>query len=441
MIIKIRKHSDPILREPAEQVVDFGHEFQFLIDNMTETMRKDNGIGLAAPQLGISKKVFICEFAGDEEGGLQGFPLTIICNPEIVFASTEKRNMVEGCLSFPGMELLIKRPKKVTVKGQDRHGKNIEIEADNIYARVLQHENDHLNCTLFIDHLQESRVVFIGTGTLGVKTLELLAKDKQYKIVAVVTGEDKKVTRRNETKKPNPILETAKKYKLPVIQTENINQKEIVEKIKSLKPKLGIMADFGQIVSKEILEIPKFGIINIHPSLLPKHRGPAPIIQTILSGDETTGVSLIIASSRMDAGPVLSQITVELSRAETATILKDFLGATAATLMLDSIPYYLAGDLKPDPQDENLATYTKMMKSEDGFVDKNTPAVEVDRKIRAFDSWPKTYAIVGGKRIQLLASHFEENGTFLIDRVKPEGKNEMSYEEYLRGHRKELTFR
>lgn len=441
MILKIRKANDPILRQPTEKVVDFGHEFQFFIDNMIETMRKNNGIGLAAPQLGISKKIFICEFTGDEKDELKGFPLTIICNPEITFSSKEKQNMVEGCLSFPGMELLIKRPKKITIKGQDRYGKNIEIEAKDIYAKVLQHENDHLNCTLFIDHLQEIPTLFIGTGTLGVNTLELLAKDKQYKIVAVITGEDKKISRRNEIEKANPISEVAKKYQLPIIKTNNINQEEIIEKIKALKPKIGIMADFGQIICKEILDIPKFGIINIHPSLLPKHRGPAPIVQTILDGDEVTGISLIIASPKMDAGPILSHITVKLSQSETTSIIKDFLAETAATLVLDSIPYYLAGDLKPEAQDENLATYTKMTKAEDGLIDENTPAIVVDRKIRAFDAWPRAYSLIDGKRIQLLEAHFEENNKFLIDRVKPEGKTEMSYEEYLRGYKKELTYR
>ena len=441
MLLKIRKTIDPILRESTEPVVNFDHEFQFLVDNMIETMRKNNGVGLAAPQVGISKKVLICEFEGDKESDLPSFPLTVICNPKITFVSKNKRNMVEGCLSFPGLELLIKRPEKVIIEGQDRYGKNIKIDAKDLQSRVLQHETDHLNSTLLIDRIMETKIIFIGTGTLGTKSLELLASDPQYKIVAVITGETKKIMSRGKTTKINPVMDLAKKLNLPIIQTSKINDDKVISRIKALKPKLGIMADFGQIVSEEILNIPKHGIINIHPSLLPKHRGPSPIQQTILDGEEKTGVSLILTSTKMDTGKIITQTVVELTRGETTTTLKKYLGEVSATLLLNSIPYYLAGDFKPIPQNDEYATYTKIFTSKNGYVDENTEAVEVERKIRAFDSWPKVYTIIDEKRLQLLSSHFEENGEFAIDRVKPEGKKEMSYEEYIRGHKKRLTFK
>jgi len=442
-MLKIHKTDDTILREPVEKVVDFGFEFQKFIDDMIETMHKKNGVGLAAPQVGVSKNVFICGFEGDRDNKEEkklSFPLTVICNPKITRFSSEKCKMVEGCLSFPGLELLINRPKKVTIQGQDRYGKNIEIEADGLYARAIQHEYDHLNSTLLIDHLEQIKAIFIGTGTLGAKTLELLTNDLQYKIELVVTGEGKEVVSRNKKGKKNIILEIARKNKLPVLITKNIKNAEIIEKIKKTKSEIGIMADFGQIIPKEILNIPKHGIINIHPSLLPKHRGPAPITQTILDGDRFAGVSLILTSEKMDAGDIITQVSAELSGSETASILKDYLSRIGASLLLNSIPYYLAGDLKPTPQKEEKATYTSIIKPEDGYVDDKTEAKVVERKIRAFDQWPKVYTKIDGRRIQILAAHFDEEGKLVIDRVKPEGKNEMNYADFQNGYKAELTF-
>lgn len=443
MKLDIKRTTDPILRTPAEKVEIFDEELEKLIDDMIETMRSSNGIGLAAPQVGVSKRVLVCEFQGDkerEDGKYPPIPLTVLCNPEIIEQSKEEINMVEGCLSFPGLELLIKRPKKIKIKGLDRYGKEISIEADGLYARVLQHEFDHLNSTLLIDHLQSIDVVFIGTGTLGVPTLERLAADPQYHIKLVVTG-DIKTTGRKSTEIVNPIAETAKKYNLPLIKTENINSESAASKIREANPQLGIMADFGQLIKEEVLLIPPFGIVNIHPSLLPKHRGPSPVQQTILDGDKISGVCLILTTKKMDAGDIISCVSVKLQGSETSTILKNFLAEIAATHLLNTIPYYLAGDMVFTIQNEKNVTFSRLFKKEDGLVDKDTPASIVERKIRAFDVWPKVYTIVKGKRVQLLAAHFDRDKNLLIDRVKPEGKKEMSYDEFVRGYHTKLEFR
>jgi methionyl-tRNA formyltransferase len=325
------------------------------------------------------------------------------------------------------------------VTGKDRLGNNLTIEATGLFSRVLQHEIDHLNSTLLIDHIREIDVIFIGTGTLGIDALEILAIDPQYKIRAVITGNSQAVSRKHNKKK-NPIEEIANRYNLPIIKTDNIKSPDIVEKIKALKPKLGIMADFGQIISKDIIDIPEFGIINIHPSLLPQHRGPSPIQQTILDGDKVTGVSLILTGEKMDAGDIISQASVQLRGTETTTILKPYLAEIGASLLVNSIPYYLTKDLEPTPQDDSKATYNRLFKKEDGFVDADTPKEIVDRKIRAFSDWPKAFAVVKDKKVQLIAGHFEKDLTYALDRVKPEGKNEMTYEDFKRGYRTELTF-
>ncbi len=441
MVLKIKKGNDPILRQETEKITQFDFEFQKLVDDLIDTMRKANGVGLAAPQIGSGKKLFVCEFTGEKEGDIKPFPLTVLCNPEIVSCSKTKRQMVEGCLSFPGIEILVKRPRNVTIKGQDRYGKNIEIQADGLFSRVLQHETDHLNSTLFIDHIKETPIFFIGTGTLGAESLKALINDPQYSIKAVVTGFVEAQSRNHKEKNINVIEEIARSAKIPIIKTDNINTPENIEFLKKTKAKLGIMADFGQMIKSEILSIPRYGIINIHPSLLPRHRGPSPVQQTILDGDRLSGVSLILTVNKMDAGPIISQISIKLSKSETSTILKDYLGKLAASLLLNSLPYYLAGDLKPIEQNEKTATYTHLFKKEDGFVDENTTMIELDRKIRAFDSWPKVFTKINDKLIQITAGHFAEDGSFEIDRVKPEGRNEMNYSDFINGYRTTLTFK
>lgn len=438
--MKIYTKNDEILRQPTEKVESFDEELQKLIDDMTETMRKENGIGLAAPQVGTSKKLLICEFKGDEDAKIEGFPLTVLCNPEIVHLSDDQINMVEGCLSFPGLELLVKRPKTVKIKGQDRYGKDIEIEADKLYARTLQHEIDHLNSILLIDHLQETKVVFIGTGDLGLPSLQLLSKDPQYKIVTVVTSKVEARTR-DKNKVLNPIKALAEELHLPIIDSVDINSAEIIKKIADLKPEIGVLADFGQIINKELLDLPKYGTINIHPSLLPKYRGPAPVKQSILNGEKITGVTLIKVNEKMDAGGIISQVRVKLLGSETSTILKKYLAEIGASLLLNSLPYYVSGDLEPEEQNETEATYTHLFKKSDGLVDENAPEAIVERKVRAFDEWPKVTTTVNGKRIQILAVHFDQEKKLVIDRVKPEGKSEMNYDEYLRGYHHKLTFK
>lgn len=439
MRLDIKKTNDPVLRQKTEKVEDFGIEFQSFIDDMVDTMRSYNGVGLAAPQVNNSKKVVVCEYKAEEDSKFKSFPLTVVCNPQITTFSKETKNMVEGCLSFPGLEIIVKRPKDVTISGQDRFGNKLTFKAEGLFSRVIQHEIDHLNSTLLIDYLQEIDVIFIGTGTLGLNSLEILAVDPQYNIKAVITGAST-ATSRKHRQIANPIEEMAKKYKLSIIKTDNINKPEVIEQIKKLKPRLGIMADFGQIISQDVIDIPKFGIINIHPSLLPKHRGPSPIQQTILDGDKRTGVSLILTGAKMDAGAIISQAIVKLRGTENTSILKPYLAEIGASLLVNSIPYYLTNDLIPTPQDDQKATYNKLFKKADGFVDKETKKEVVDRKIRAFSDWPKTYTSVKGKIVQLIAGHFEKDGTYVLDLVKPEGKNEMTYEDFKRGYHTELTF-
>ncbi|MFA7244085.1 MAG: methionyl-tRNA formyltransferase [Patescibacteria group bacterium] len=442
MKLKVFKDGEPVLREATEKVESFDMELQTLIDNMVDTMREHNGIGLAAPQVGHSKKILVCEYQTDEEDeeeGYKKFPLTILCNPKIKKASSEQCKMVEGCLSFPGMELVIKRPQKITVTGQDRYGKPIEISADNIQGRVIQHEIDHLNSTLFVDHIKEVSVVFFGTGNFGLHTLESLHRDPQYKVKAVITGSSEKLARGKKVD-ANNIKLLANKLKIPVIEVKTLKDDKAFKQIKSLKPDLGVVTDFGFIIPKKIFTIPKYKTLNIHPSLLPKYRGTTPIQSAILNGDHKIGVSIIKIDEGVDSGPIIAQTSIKLSGSENYQILHDYLSELGASLLLTALPYYITGDIKPVIQHEKKATYTKILKKLDGEVVPETSGVEVDRMIRAFYPWPGVYTDIKGKRIQITAAHLDKEKHLVIDRVKPAGKNEMSYDDFKNGYREELTF-
>ncbi|MEI6144591.1 MAG: peptide deformylase, partial [Candidatus Berkelbacteria bacterium] len=187
---EILKDPNPILRAEAEEVAVFDGEIQELIDDMVYTMRNADGIGLAAPQVGVSKKIIVAEYETPEKSE-EDFPLSVVINPKVELFSEDEEFMVEGCLSFPGKELYIKRPKKVKVTALDRWGKEYTLEDEKLLARVLQHEIDHLNGVLMIDHIKVVKTLFIGNGSLGLPALERMTTDPQFELIGVYTTEDR----------------------------------------------------------------------------------------------------------------------------------------------------------------------------------------------------------------------------------------------------------
>lgn len=406
-------------------------------------MRSSNGIGLAAPQIGLNKQIVVLELEAEpsEENEVvyEPFPLTVLCNPEIVHFTREKCKMVEGCLSFPGMELVVERPKGVTVKAQDRYGQPIEIKAGKLFGRVTQHEIDHLNSTLLIDHLKEIKVVFFAGGDFSLKALEYLHKDRQYDIVGVVTTPQVSKVRGKSVDR-NQVKKLARALKLKTIEVDNLKEESIVDEIKKLKADIGVVVDFGLIIPEKVIDIFKYKIVNIHPSLLPRYRGPAPIQNTILNGDRYAGMTLMQINTKMDAGPIISQYKVKLRGKETMTILKDYLADLGATILLDTLPYYISGEMLPKEQKESRVSYTKMITKADGEVKPGDNPIEIERKVRALNPWPGVYTHLGDLRVAILAAHLDKEKQLVIDRVKPAGKNEMSYQDFKNGYGKELTF-
>ena len=232
------------------------------------------------------------------------------------------------------------------------------------------------------------KTIFLGTPDFGAIILEGLIKSGN-KPFLVITEADKPVGRK-QIMTPLPVKVLAEKYDIPVAQPDKISNWKA--EIENLKPDLGIIAAYGQILPKDILDIPQYGFINVHPSLLPKYRGPSPIQAAILNGDENTGVTIMRISEKMDSGPILSQKEMEINQGETFLSLHDKLAKVGSELLLDILPKLSKGQAYLENQEESQATYTKILKREDGKIDWQLPARNIERQIRAFDPWPGVYA-------------------------------------------------
>jgi methionyl-tRNA formyltransferase len=209
-----------------------------------------------------------------------------------------------------------------------------------------------------------------------------------------------------------------------------------------------LVASYGKILPKNILDLPKHGCLNIHPSLLPKYRGPSPYVSAILADDRTTGVTLMQMAEKMDAGPIIAQARIEIDEAEwppKGLMLSEMLFTEGVNLLAEALPLIMDGTLTPEPQDEAAATYTKKFADSDALIPTPDPTgrlnlpMEPQRqaflKIRAFDKSPRAYFVTpAGKRVIVTEARWED-GTLHLERVLPEGKKQMSYEEYLRGVR------
>lgn len=240
------------------------------------------------------------------------------------------------------------------------------------------------------------KIVFMGTPDFAVPALKALAADPRFKIVGVFTQPDRPVGRKQQLTPP-PVKKAALELNLPIFQPEKIKQE--AAQLEALQPDLIVVTAYGQILSAAVLEVPKYGCINVHASLLPKYRGAACLQAAILSGDRISGVTIMKMDVGLDTGPILSQKSIKLSPEETLPTLHDKLSALGAKLLIPTLKKYLAGNISPETQDESAASYIKMLKKEDGHIDWNRPAKEIERQIRAFNPWPGTYSLISDKKL------------------------------------------
>ena len=251
------------------------------------------------------------------------------------------------------------------------------------------------------------RIVFMGTPDFSVGALEALV-EAGHKVVAVVTQPDKPKGRGKEMQQ-TPVKECALKYNIPVFQPVKIKTPDAVEVLRSYEADLFVVAAFGQILSKEILDMPKYGCVNIHASLLPKYRGAAPIQWAILDGEKETGVTIMQMNEGLDTGDMLTKVVVPIEDTDTGESLFDKLAEAGAKLMVETIPQIEAGTLHPQSQDDSLSTYAKMIKKEMGQIDWKKEAVVLERLVRGMNSWPSAYTHFNGKTLKIWEACVEKS--------------------------------
>jgi len=301
---------------------------------------------------------------------------------------------------------------------------------------------------------KQYKIIFMGTPQFSVPILSGLIDN--YDVVAVVTQPDKKVGRKQKIV-PSPIKELALENKIKVLQPERVKSNTaFIERIKDLSPDLIVVAAYGFILPQELLEIPKYAVINVHASLLPKYRGPSPIQTVILNGDNQTGVTIMLVNAKMDEGDILSQQQADIADNETFVSLHDKLSILGAHLLIDTLPKYLNKEISPQKQDDKKATYCKLITKEDGRIDWSQPAQKIERQVRALNPWPGTWTEWDGRILKISAVMLNPvevsaeigevfkydnklvvicgKGALQIEKLQLEGKNSMTAKEFLNGY-------
>jgi len=301
-------------------------------------------------------------------------------------------------------------------------------------------------------------IIYVGTPEFSVSFLETLISAGHIP-VAVVSQPDKPQGRKHISE-PTPVKKCAEHHNIPVLQPTDINTPEALDKIRTFQPDIIVVVAFGQILKKEILTLPRFGCINVHPSLLPKYRGAAPLQEAILHGDTETGVSIIHMDTKMDHGPILAQEKISLSSDETLPSLRKKTTTIGSRLLIDVTKQIQDGTVQLRPQDDTAATYTRLLTRESGKIDWKKSASEIDCKIRALNPWPGTWTELNGVRLKILKAHpaelfiphnekhiFEHHGTLIaqcgggflqLDSVQLEGKKVLTGADFARGYKNRL---
>ena len=317
------------------------------------------------------------------------------------------------------------------------------------------------------------RTVFFGSGTFALPALARLADGVAdgvspgaalVDLSAVVTAPPRPAGRRGELR-PTPVALAAEARGIAILTPVSLRREEALTELRALGVDLVVLADYGRLVPAALLDLPRHGALNLHPSLLPRHRGAAPVPATILAGDAATGVTLMRMDEGLDSGPILAQREVPLDGTEVAPDLEARLAVVAADLLVEMLPAWLAGTLEARPQPADGATLTRPLRRSDGRLDPERPAVELERQVRAYQPWPGSFLEAEGERLIIWRAapveRPDENGVFVpgagdlgalvplgdtlalrtsqgllrLDEVQPAGRRRMSGAEYRRGRR------
>jgi methionyl-tRNA formyltransferase len=295
----------------------------------------------------------------------------------------------------------------------------------------------------------------MGTPRFGVLVLRRLLTE--HEVVAVVTQPDRRAGRGRRTSIP-PVKAEAESHGALILQPIRARDDAFTEQLRTLDPQMIIVAAFGQILPPVILALPEYGAINVHASLLPRHRGAAPIPAAILAGDKQTGVTIMLMDEGLDTGPVLSQASLPIESQDTTGTLTEKLGQLGAQLLVRTVPGWIGGHIAPRPQLDSAATYAGMLRREDAQIDWTEPADRIGRQVRAYYPWPIAFTWWGDKVLRILRGQPQRaeglqspagrvvrhgdaiavaagNGVLLLDEVQLQGRRAMPAEEFVRGQR------
>ena len=297
------------------------------------------------------------------------------------------------------------------------------------------------------------RIVFIGTGEIGVPTLRSLLGSKEHELVGVVTQPDKPVGREQRIE-PTPIKNALGEVKMPILQPNRIKDREAVEQIRGLQPDVIVVMAYGQILPRAVLEIPRIACLNLHASLLPRWRGAAPIQAAIAAGDRETGITVIYMDEGLDTGDILLQRKIDIEPNDTGGSLHDRLGEIAPDALLESLRLLDEGSAPRAPQDNSRTTVAPKLNREDGRIDWSEPADVIERKIRAYDPWPGAFTKIGDRNLKIFSASIvdlsgkpgevlrQENKVIIVagaralslGEIQLEGKRRMGASEFIRGY-------
>ncbi len=297
----------------------------------------------------------------------------------------------------------------------------------------------------------------MGTPEFAVPMLERLVQE-HYSVVAVYTQPDKPEGR-GRALKMSPVKMAALSRGLPAVQPDDLKDRAAAEQMALFQPDIIIVAAFGQILPRPVLDMPRFGCLNIHSSLLPRYRGAAPVAAAILAGEEVTGITIMLMDSGLDTGPIIAQERMMILPQDTTGTLSVKLSHMAAQMLHGVLPRWTAGEITPQPQNDAEATYTAAIKKEAGEIDWQLPAGDIWRRVRAYQPWPGAYTSWGGRRLEIIEAVARRggggkkvgevvpgqdeaafgvstgDGILSIIRVQLQGKRAMPAVDFLRGQR------
>lgn len=285
----------------------------------------------------------------------------------------------------------------------------------------------------------KKRIIFFGTPSFSVPFLKAIYEASFLDLIAVISEPDRPAGRGRQLVS-TPVKQFATNNNISCFQPEKISK--FKSEIKRLLPEIIVVVAYGQIIPQDIIDLPKHGAVNVHPSDLPHYRGATPMQSTLLNGDKNTAISIMLIDAKMDHGPILAKKNITIDENDNYSSLEEKVLSVGPKLLIDTLDAYLKNLISPVSQNHHEATFTKMLDKNDGLIDWDQTISQIHNKIRAYNVWPRAYTFINNKRLLILKSHIA-SGKLFLDLVQLEGKKAMPWKIFLQGNKnilpKQLT--